>query len=91
MRIVCVSDTHNAAPGEGFALAKGDILIHAGDLTNQGSHSELQKAIKWLAATDFAVKIVVAGQSLLLEAPRRLLALTQAQATTTYHWMPTMP
>ncbi|EME87269.1 uncharacterized protein MYCFIDRAFT_5438, partial [Pseudocercospora fijiensis CIRAD86] len=61
LRIVCISDTHNAAPGQGFVLPKGDILIHAGDLTNQGSLSELQKAVSWISKADFAVKIVIAG------------------------------
>jgi predicted phosphodiesterase len=41
IRIVCISDTHNAAPGEGYTLPKGDILIHAGDLTNNGQPKEL--------------------------------------------------
>ncbi|CCF46674.1 Ser/Thr protein phosphatase, partial [Colletotrichum higginsianum] len=35
-RFVCVSDTHNTA----VKLPKGDVLIHAGDLTNQGSYPE---------------------------------------------------
>ena len=61
VRIVCISDTHNAVPGEGYTLPKGDILIHAGDLTNQGSYTELAKAVKWLEEADFPVKIVVAG------------------------------
>lgn len=56
-RFVCVSDTHNTFPN----LPAGDVLIHAGDLTNQGSRSELQKTIEWLQSTDFEVKIVVAG------------------------------
>lgn len=58
-RFVCISDTHNC--GGAFSLPKGDVLIHAGDLTNQGSYAELEKAIKWLEATDFETKIVVAG------------------------------
>ena len=64
LRIVCVSDTHGHAPGEGYTLPKGDVLIHAGDLTNQGSYSELEKAAGWLekAAKDFKAVIVVAGQ-----------------------------
>ncbi|KAF1823557.1 Metallo-dependent phosphatase [Dissoconium aciculare CBS 342.82] len=61
VRIVCISDTHNAAPGQGYTLPKGDILIHAGDLTNQGSHTEMKKAVQWLTEVDFEVKIVVAG------------------------------
>nr|POE88285.1 putative rhamnogalacturonate lyase c [Quercus suber] len=61
LRIVCVSDTHNAAPGEGYTLPAGDVLIHAGDLTNQGSLAELRKAVEWLEKADYAAKIVVAG------------------------------
>lgn len=39
-RFVCVSDTHNTT----VKLPKGDVLIHAGDLTNQGSFSEVRAA-----------------------------------------------
>ena len=56
-RVVCISDTHNQTP----KLPQGDVLIHAGDLTNQGSFSELEKTVKWLESTDFQVKIVIAG------------------------------
>ena len=63
LRFVCISDTHNHAPGEGFTLPKGDVLIHAGDLTNQGSYLELKKAAQWLEKVDFEVKIVIAGVS----------------------------
>ncbi|KAI7289931.1 hypothetical protein KC340_g17561, partial [Hortaea werneckii] len=65
IRIVCISDTHNKAPGEGYTLPEGDILIHAGDLTNQGSLSEIQKAVSWLSSSQqtssFKTKIVIAG------------------------------
>ncbi|RMY50518.1 hypothetical protein D0863_14852 [Hortaea werneckii] len=62
IRIVCISDTHNKAPGEGYTLPQGDILIHAGDLTNQGSLSEISKAVSWLSQqTSFKAKIVIAG------------------------------
>lgn len=61
-RFVCVSDTHNASPADGaFKLPKGDVLIHAGDLTNQGTHSEILKTLNWIEAADFEAKIVVAG------------------------------
>ena len=56
-RIVCISDTHNQTP----KLPKGDVLIHAGDLTNQGSFTELKKTINWLEKTNFEAKIVIAG------------------------------
>ena len=61
-RFVCVSDTHNASPTNGaFKLPKGDVLIHAGDLTNQGSLSELRRTVEWLEGADFEAKIVIAG------------------------------
>ncbi|XP_014560712.1 hypothetical protein COCVIDRAFT_34373 [Bipolaris victoriae FI3] len=65
-RIVCVSDTHNQTP----KLPCGDVLIHAGDLTNQGSYSELKKAVEWIERQDFEAKIVVAGNhEITLDAP----------------------
>jgi predicted phosphodiesterase len=61
-RIVCVSDTHNASPEHGaFPLPKGDVLIHAGDLTKQGTLAELQKTISWIEKANFEAKIVIAG------------------------------
>ncbi|EFX01244.1 serine/threonine-protein phosphatase family protein [Grosmannia clavigera kw1407] len=56
-RIVCISDTHNSR----VKLPKGDVLIHAGDLTNQGSYSEITRAVAWLEEAPFECKIVVAG------------------------------
>lgn len=56
-RFVCISDTHNQTP----KLPQGDVLIHAGDLSNQGSISELRKTVAWLEKAEFEVKIVVAG------------------------------
>lgn len=56
-RFVCISDTHNQTP----KLPAGDVLIHAGDLTNQGSIAELRKTVAWLEKTDFEAKLVVAG------------------------------
>jgi len=60
-RFVCISDTHNASPNGAFKLPKGDVLIHAGDMTNQGSFSELQKTVKWIEEADYEAKIIVAG------------------------------
>lgn len=37
------------------------MLIHAGDLSNQGSMSELRKAVEWIENADFDAKIVIAG------------------------------
>ncbi|KAI1407628.1 Metallo-dependent phosphatase [Hypoxylon sp. FL1857] len=57
-RFVCISDTHNCT----VKLPKGDVLIHCGDLTNQGSFGELKKQVTWLErAADFECKLVIAG------------------------------
>ena len=61
-RFVCISDTHNASPVNGaFKLPKGDVLVHAGDLTNQGTLSELRRAVEWIEGADFKAKVVIAG------------------------------
>lgn len=64
-RFVCISDTHNASPKGAFQLPKGDVLIHAGDLTNQGTYSELEKTIRWIEESDFEAKIIIAGMTAL--------------------------
>lgn len=61
VRFVCISDTHNLTP----KLPRGDVLIHAGDLTNQGTLPELRKAVAWLEKADFEAKVVVAGRQLI--------------------------
>jgi predicted phosphodiesterase len=80
-RIVCISDTHNNTP----KLPPGDVLIHAGDLTNQGSYDELERSVGWLEKAPFEVKIVVAGSLVmqyLVESD-----LTVMQATMRLHLM----
>lgn len=72
-RFVCVSDTHNAIPNGSFKLPKGDVLIHAGDMTNQGSFTELQRAVNWIEETEFEAKIVVAGKINLIRNGNALL------------------
>ncbi|KAL6244292.1 hypothetical protein RBB50_008534 [Rhinocladiella similis] len=46
IRVVCISDTHSKIPP--YALPKGDLLIHSGDLTNTGSLASIQQSIDWL-------------------------------------------
>ncbi|KAF7879571.1 hypothetical protein EAF04_000766 [Stromatinia cepivora] len=60
-RFVCISDTHNGTSKGAFKLPQGDVLIHAGDLTNQGNYSELEKTIKWIEDANFEAKIIIAG------------------------------
>ncbi|KAK4149395.1 hypothetical protein C8A00DRAFT_18901 [Chaetomidium leptoderma] len=57
IRVICVSDTHNKQP----VLPPGDILIHAGDLTENGSFDEVQAGISWLSSQPHQFKILIAG------------------------------
>ncbi|KAF2705863.1 Metallo-dependent phosphatase [Pleomassaria siparia CBS 279.74] len=58
IRVVCIADTHNRTT----ELPPGDILIHAGDLTNIGTVSELQNQVNWLEQQrNFKFKYVIAG------------------------------
>ncbi|KAK4619785.1 putative rhamnogalacturonate lyase C [Fulvia fulva] len=56
--IVCISDTHSLTTRN---IPHGDILIHAGDLTNSGTPSEIQEQIYWLSSLPHTHKIIIAG------------------------------
>ncbi|KAJ4389765.1 hypothetical protein N0V93_007237 [Gnomoniopsis smithogilvyi] len=58
IRIVCVSDTHDLVPDR---IAEGDLLIHAGDLTNAGTVHDIQAQIDWLASLPHRHKVLIAG------------------------------
>lgn len=57
LRVVCISDTHDQI----VDVPPGDILIHAGDLTNDGTAADIQKQLDWLKALPHPVKVVIAG------------------------------
>jgi predicted phosphodiesterase len=59
MKIVCISDTHNFH--NEIALPEGDLLIHAGDATIQGTVGEAQDFAVWWDGLKFKHKIFVAG------------------------------
>ncbi|RMZ85826.1 hypothetical protein DV737_g529, partial [Chaetothyriales sp. CBS 132003] len=46
IRVVCIADTHTKIPST--PLPKGDLLIHCGDLTKQGTRAEIQQTLDWL-------------------------------------------
>ena len=58
IRVVCISDTHTL---EWIDVPDGDLLIHAGDLTNDGSVRDIQRAIDWLKTLPHRHKVVIAG------------------------------
>ncbi|QSS66986.1 phosphoric ester hydrolase [Histoplasma capsulatum] len=58
IRVVCISDTHDYHLP---SVPDGDLLIHAGDLTNSGTRADIQLAVDWLKTLPHAHKVVVAG------------------------------
>ncbi|PGG97610.1 hypothetical protein GX51_07242 [Blastomyces parvus] len=58
IRVVCISDTHDHPLP---SVPDGDLLIHAGDLTNSGTRADIQAAVDWLKTLPHAEKVVVAG------------------------------
>src|SRR6478672_4215138 len=59
MKIVCLSDTHNC--NEKIEVPGGDILIHAGDATINGTESEVEEFLAWFSRLPHRHKIFVAG------------------------------
>jgi Icc-related predicted phosphoesterase len=57
IRVICISDTHD----QQLPLPSGDVLIHAGDLTENGSLDEIQSQLTWLSSQPHRHKILVAG------------------------------
>jgi Icc-related predicted phosphoesterase len=57
INVVCISDTHNTQP----EVPYGDLLVHAGDLTQSGSLEEVQRALTWLRSLSHPHKVIIAG------------------------------
>lgn len=60
--LVCIADTHNSKP----ELPHGDILLHAGDLSQYGTFDEIQAQLHWLNSHPHQHKIIIAGNHDLL-------------------------
>ena len=52
MRVVCISDTH--CMHDGLRVPDGDLLVHAGDLTETGSYEEVARACDFLGSLPHA-------------------------------------
>jgi Icc-related predicted phosphoesterase len=59
MRIVCISDTHDLHPV--LEVPEGDVLIHAGDATAQGTEAQVAEFCDWFASQPHNHKIFIAG------------------------------
>lgn len=61
-RIVCISDTHLAhLPPTSIVVPDGDILIHAGDATYNGTRDEIQQFAKWFGQLPHKHKVFIPG------------------------------
>jgi len=60
VRIVMISDTHDSHHMIDD-IPDGDILIHAGDFTQNGSPTDVYQFSKWFASQPHKHKVVVAG------------------------------
>lgn len=58
-KIVMISDTHGQH--HDVILPKGDILIHAGDVSRSGKKTQIQDFLQWFSKQDFQYKIFIAG------------------------------
>ena len=62
MKITFISDTHSKHNQVPSSLPGGDVLIHAGDISNEGYRNEIQDFIKWFSTIEnYTHKIFIAG------------------------------
>ncbi|KAK3100207.1 hypothetical protein FSP39_016322 [Pinctada imbricata] len=61
LRCVCISDTHAQIEHRNLAIPPGDVLIHAGDITNVGMPKELIQFNDYLGTQPHRYKVVIAG------------------------------
>ena len=59
MKFVAISDTH--CRHNNLKLPKGDVLLHAGDVTYKGEKSEVIDFLKWFDKQNYKYKIFIAG------------------------------
>ncbi|HEU4469447.1 MAG TPA: metallophosphoesterase, partial [Flavisolibacter sp.] len=59
MRFVAISDTHGKH--RTIRLPKGDVLLHAGDISYGRKKEEVADFLGWFAKQDFAYRIFIAG------------------------------
>lgn len=83
IKVVCISDIHNKQPH----VLPGDLLIHAGGLTENGPFSEVRAGLTWLSSQLHKYKILITGNrdvllndKLLEKYPERRYGQTKSNA-----------
>lgn len=59
LKLALISDTHSQHSK--LNLESGDILIHAGDISNRGGRKEIEDFLDWFAAQPYKYKVWIAG------------------------------
>lgn len=59
MKIVAISDTH--CRHRDIRLPEADMIIHAGDICQNGTEGEVLSFLNWFTKLDFRYKIFIAG------------------------------
>jgi Icc-related predicted phosphoesterase len=59
LKFVAVSDTHSRHYS--LQLPKGDVLLHAGDLSYKGTKEEIKDFLNWFGRQDYEYKVFIAG------------------------------
>lgn len=59
LKFVAIADTH--CRHRSLRLPKGDVLLHAGDISYRGDKREIDDFLDWMGALPFAYKIFIAG------------------------------
>ncbi len=78
MRVVCISDTHNC--NEQIVVPDGDLLIHSGDATVNGTVDEIVEFNRWFGRVAAPPEDLRRGKSRLAfraRRPRRKAAALQ--------------
>jgi len=82
MKIVLISDTHNQH--EKIILPKGDMIIHAGDISELGTFTEVLNFIQWFSKLPFKYKIFIAGNHDFLFERQKLVGTAMLLEGVTY-------
>ena len=61
MKVICVSDTHGKHNELNYDLPEGDMIIHAGDVSNVGRIDEINQFTQWFSKLPYKYKIFIAG------------------------------
>jgi predicted phosphohydrolase len=59
LKFVAISDTH--CRHRSLRLPKGDVLLHAGDISYRGDRREIEDFLSWFGKLPYAHKIFIAG------------------------------